>query len=243
MGLKRRLILGGLAATVLLVAAPAGAQEDGRYVVCAGKRLWLVDGARAARTISCPGRDRVFSLATENREAARAKPDGGARELLNLLRPIRSADVKPARLARAQFESAVRRRGAAAVTVAVGDLPKPVREFFGFAEEAGLAEDAGLAEEAGAGSAFIITQGVYYSQYDKYEETRRCVVRLSDPNPYVGEVLEEAKKCVTDEHLEHIKPHLYLEHPRTRERLYRTRTVAEYGIKSGGVLRLFSDVR
>ncbi|MGY5852252.1 MAG: hypothetical protein RTU92_01640 [Candidatus Thorarchaeota archaeon] len=90
----------------------------------------------------------------------------------------------------------------------------------------------------------IITVGTQFE--DRYEETLRCEVTVSD-DATISDVLEEAKKeCLPKVPIlnkPHKIPHLYLMHPDTLHKLDEEKPASEYGIKDGSILRLMSAVR
>ncbi len=91
----------------------------------------------------------------------------------------------------------------------------------------------------------IITLGVQSG--DKYEESSRCTLEVSDYEE-ISTVLKEAKKSsaplVANPILQaNLEPYLYLMHPETLEKLDESKTVADYALKDQSVLRLMSAVR
>ncbi|MGY5876155.1 MAG: hypothetical protein RTU30_10440 [Candidatus Thorarchaeota archaeon] len=90
----------------------------------------------------------------------------------------------------------------------------------------------------------IITVGTQFE--DRYEETLRCEVTVSD-GATISEILEEAKQeCLPKVPIldkPHKVPHLYLMHPDTLRKLDEEKPAGEFGIKDGSILRLMSSVR
>ena len=81
---------------------------------------------------------------------------------------------------------------------------------------------------------------------DDYRETIRCAIDVAN-DATISEVLEEAKKhcvpLVPYLNSEAKKPHLYLMHADTLERLDEAKTVKEYALVDGSIVRLMSAVR
>ena len=91
----------------------------------------------------------------------------------------------------------------------------------------------------------IITVGFYSG--DEYRESSRCTIEITD-DATIALALEEAKKhseplVASPSYKTTIEPHLYLLHSESLERLDDGKTVAEYGLNDGSILRLMSGVR
>ncbi|MHA1908807.1 MAG: hypothetical protein ACW98Y_16015 [Candidatus Thorarchaeota archaeon] len=90
-----------------------------------------------------------------------------------------------------------------------------------------------------------ITVG-YYSG-DEYKESSRCTIEVAD-DATIETALAEAKKhseplVQSPSYMTTIEPHLYLLHSETLEKLASAKTVADYGLIDGSILRLMSGVR
>ncbi|MHA2424706.1 MAG: hypothetical protein ACXAEF_07950 [Candidatus Thorarchaeota archaeon] len=91
----------------------------------------------------------------------------------------------------------------------------------------------------------IITLGVQSDE--DYTESSRCTIEVSD-DAMIATVLEEAKKnskpMVPNPTLQaRLEPHMYLMHPETLEALDATKTIVDYKLAEGSILRLMSGVR
>lgn len=91
----------------------------------------------------------------------------------------------------------------------------------------------------------IITLGV--QSEEEYRESSRCTIEVAD-DASIFLVLEEAKKhskpMVANPTLQaQLEPHMYLMHSDTWEALDNTKTVVDYGLTDGSILRLMSAVR
>lgn len=91
----------------------------------------------------------------------------------------------------------------------------------------------------------IITLGVQSDE--KYTETSRCTIEVSD-DATIATVLQEAKKhskpMVANATLQaRLEPHMYLMHPDSLEPLNIEKTIIDYGLSDGNILRLMSRVR
>lgn len=91
----------------------------------------------------------------------------------------------------------------------------------------------------------IITLGFYSG--DVYSESSRCTIEIAD-NAQISEALTGAKKhskplVPSPSYQTAIEPHLYLMHSETLERLDKEKTVLDYGLSDGSILRLMSGVR
>ena len=90
----------------------------------------------------------------------------------------------------------------------------------------------------------IITVGTQFE--DRYEEFLRCSVKVSD-NARISEVLEQAKTHCASQVPVLSKPHklehLYLMHPETLQKLDEDKSVDDYDLGDGSIIRLMSAVR
>lgn len=91
----------------------------------------------------------------------------------------------------------------------------------------------------------IITLGTQSG--DEYIESSRCTIEL-EQDASIADALVKAKEnsepLVANPTLQkRLEPHLYLMHPDTRDRLDEGKTISDYGLKDGSILRLMSSVR
>ena len=90
----------------------------------------------------------------------------------------------------------------------------------------------------------IITEGTQFD--DEYRETGRHEIDATS-SMSIGDLLEQAKKLpfelVNAPYARHLRDHLYLMHPESREQLEMSKTLAECGLDDGSILRLMSGVR
>ncbi|MCK5152262.1 MAG: hypothetical protein KAQ65_10485 [Candidatus Thorarchaeota archaeon] len=91
----------------------------------------------------------------------------------------------------------------------------------------------------------IVTVGFYSG--DIYRESSRCTIEVAN-DATLSVALEEAKKhseplVPSPSYQTAIEPHLYLMHSETLERLDKDKTVLDYGLSEGSILRLMSAVR
>lgn len=90
----------------------------------------------------------------------------------------------------------------------------------------------------------IITEGTQFD--DEYRENSRHEVDASS-SMSIGDLLEQAKglpfQMLIAPYARHILDHLYFMHPESKERLETSKTVGEYGLEDGSILRLMSGVR
>ena len=91
----------------------------------------------------------------------------------------------------------------------------------------------------------IVTLGVQSDE--DYEETSRCTIDVSE-DATIATVLEEAKKhskpMVANPTIQaRLEQNMYLMHSDTLEALDATKTVVDYGLSEGSILRLMSGVR
>lgn len=90
---------------------------------------------------------------------------------------------------------------------------------------------------------FVILSGTLLGD-GTYVEHHRFSVRVKGPNPSIKELLAEVKRKDPDRNsVELYGDYYYLEIPGSGTRLVETKTVADYKLKSGASLRIFSDVR
>jgi hypothetical protein len=186
--------------------------------------VWAVDGDRAIQLGACFGTVwlsplQLFEQMKEEDNESALKPTPRAKEILTRLRGITQEKFTPVKAQETGIVQAVKdEKLGEDVILSPKLLPPYVRAFFE------------RAETNPPSITFIISNG--YALYN---------VRVRGSNPMIGEVLTEAKNVPML--LDHIKPYLYLELPNRKGELDVRKSVTDYHLKNGDVLRVTSSVR
>ncbi|MGH9966412.1 MAG: hypothetical protein ACREBG_01065 [Pyrinomonadaceae bacterium] len=89
----------------------------------------------------------------------------------------------------------------------------------------------------------VITSGTQYGD-GRYGEQSRFTITAKGPNPTIKEILAEVRRVDPDR--ESVKLYgnsYYLVDPTTGKQLDEAKTTADYNLKSGSILRLFTNIR
>jgi hypothetical protein len=90
----------------------------------------------------------------------------------------------------------------------------------------------------------IVTLGVQTDT--EYTESSRCEIEVTEDTT-ISEALELAKKnsapMAPASLQRHLERHMYLMHPDTLERLDDSKTIRDYSLKDGDIVRLMSAAR
>lgn len=218
--------------TLLFLSPTLAAQaQSNRSAACVGKAAWVVDGAGAIPIGKCDG-DWVAPLRVGQWKYPRKSgATSRARKVLALLQAAGKEQSQPTALPGSELERKLPRlKRQDAISVDINLVPPHAREFFE------------RAETSPPSMVFAVTIGTKYPK--GYDEFDRFLVRVPGTNPAVGEVLRallemSAGFTYPTSHEEG----LYLARPWVEEEMDNSKTVADYQLKNGSVLWLFSRYR
>ncbi len=225
---KRYIALFGLVLFLGFVSLPpVVAQERNLFVICRNKELLLVKSNMKVAIAQCHQLD--WFAAFEVAEISRGKRQKHSIREIEVLRSLAKSATKnldPKPLDQSELDTISKNaEREQTVRLQFDELPMHLRDFL-----------KGTMR-------LIITWGAKYGD-GRYVEQSRFKITVKSPNPTIKEILEEIRRANPDR--ESVKLYgkwYYLKDPITEKQLDETKTAADYNLKSGSVLRLFTNIR
>jgi hypothetical protein len=212
--------------SVCLFVSATYAQTEA-FVICYQKQVWLVYDQQVVKLGKCQDRLWISNLEFSDSvvESANLKLSNRKSKVEQLIKQTENGYFEEIELSRTKLKNILAKTlKTEKIILRRADIPPQLQAFFQL--------DI---------TVLIITEGARIG--DRYEELMRYTIKMEERNPTLAAILEEVKK-ETRRRFTGTKDEWILDYPpttleifKTQQKLDPTKTIADYKIKNGTVLR------
>ena len=211
-----------------LIFVPSILGQTENFAICYEKQAYLINGETAFSLGKCDKKNWITPLQIEQGEMTKQnKQTSRERQILKLLNNFGAGNLKETNISDSNFINFIKNgKREPTARILLSSFSEEMQKLLTRKE---------MME-------FIITEGALFVARNEYQEVNRFVVKVAGKNPKIGDILEEVKKELRkDTRVKNFN--LYLSKYGTWEKLDNEKTIADYSIKNGDKLALFSNVR